>query len=106
MRSRVRGADLAQGQVLTFLDSHCECNANWLEPLLTRIAEARHPSYLPHVIGIPPSQLPPLYLPLNATSFGVFCFWQNRTLVVSPIIDVINMDNFKYVGASSNLRGG
>ena len=26
--------------------------------------------------------------------------------MVSPIIDVINMDNFQYVGASSNLKGG
>lgn len=39
VRSRIRGASVAQGTTLTFLDSHCEVNRDWLQPLLHRVKE-------------------------------------------------------------------
>ncbi|XP_067632156.1 polypeptide N-acetylgalactosaminyltransferase 3 [Eurosta solidaginis] len=39
--ARLLGAEHAKGDVLTFLDAHCECTRGWLEPLLHRVKESR-----------------------------------------------------------------
>lgn len=69
IRARLAGSTAAVGEVLVFLDSHCEVTIGWLEPLLVRIKE-------------------------------------DKKHVVSPVIDIINKDNMKYVTANSNIKGG
>ncbi|KAA8585999.1 polypeptide N-acetylgalactosaminyltransferase 15 [Etheostoma spectabile] len=65
---RTLGAARAAGEVLVFMDSHCECQKGWLEPLLERVA-------------------------------------QDRTRVVSPIIDVIDWQTFQFNATQWPVRG-
>ncbi|XP_033735035.1 N-acetylgalactosaminyltransferase 7-like [Pecten maximus] len=50
--TRTRGAELSTGDVIVFLDAHCECNRNWLPPLLARIRYDRTIMAVPIVDGV------------------------------------------------------
>lgn len=41
IRTRTNGAKIARGEVVIFLDAHCEVNRNWLPPLLAPIRRNR-----------------------------------------------------------------
>ncbi|XP_029938153.1 polypeptide N-acetylgalactosaminyltransferase 15 [Salarias fasciatus] len=65
---RTLGAARAVGEVLVFMDSHCECQTGWLEPLLERVA-------------------------------------QDRTTVVSPIVDEIDWQTLQYSATQWPVQG-
>lgn len=66
--ARMLGATRATGDVLVFMDAHCECHPGWLEPLLNRIAD-------------------------------------DRSCVVSPVIDVIDWKTLQYSPSTELQRG-
>jgi len=47
IRAKVRGVEAAAGDVVAFMDSHCEVNDGWLEPLLAEIVRN------PRAVAIP-----------------------------------------------------
>lgn len=51
IRARLAGARLARGDVLVFLDAHCEAVVGWIEPILARIKES-HNSVLVPIIDV------------------------------------------------------
>ncbi|EDV53308.1 putative polypeptide N-acetylgalactosaminyltransferase 13 [Drosophila erecta] len=55
--SRNRGAALASGRYVLFLDSHCEVNEGWLEPLLERLARNSNLAVSPLLDPIDPTTL-------------------------------------------------
>ncbi|CAJ0941791.1 unnamed protein product, partial [Mesorhabditis belari] len=70
IRAKVRGAREARAEVLVFLDSHCEANAGWLEPLVARIAESRSAVVCPVIDSISDTSI--AYMGGSAGGIGTF----------------------------------
>jgi len=92
IRARLVGAEAAQGDVLTFLDSHCECAPYWLEPLLEGIAEDPKRVLCPVIEVIDAdtfavSTTSARHIPMGAFGWGLEFRWatqpQNRGMEIS-----------------------
>lgn len=70
IRARLLGAKYVKGQVITFLDAHCECTEGWLEPLLSRIANDRHTVVCPIIDVISDDTFE--YIPASDMTWGGF----------------------------------
>lgn len=70
IRARLLGAKHVKGQVITFLDAHCECTEGWLESLLSRIANDRHTVVCPIIDVISDDTFE--YIPASDMTWGGF----------------------------------
>jgi polypeptide N-acetylgalactosaminyltransferase len=70
IRARLSGARHATADVLTYLDSHCECTTGWLEPLLDRIARNKTTVVCPVIDVIDDATLEYHYSPSQRSKFG------------------------------------
>ncbi|OCT63492.1 polypeptide N-acetylgalactosaminyltransferase 5 [Xenopus laevis] len=70
IRARIAGANIATGDVLTFLDSHIECNVGWLEPLLEQVRINRKKVACPVIEVV--SALDMSYITVENFQRGVF----------------------------------
>lgn len=52
IRTRSKGAQEARGEVILFLDAHCEVNTNWLPPLLAPIHQNKRMMTVPVIDGV------------------------------------------------------
>lgn len=117
IHARIAGAKKAKGDVLVFLDSHIECTAGWLEPLIDRIARNKTNIAVPIIerINDDTFELQPRersnYVPLGGFSWNLQFKWFYRTTtnlknphepVASPTMAgglfAIKSDYFKHLG--------
>ncbi|KAM6981993.1 polypeptide N-acetylgalactosaminyltransferase 6-like [Tautogolabrus adspersus] len=105
--ARLMGAQSAQGQVLTFLDSHCECFPGWLEPLLARIAEQPSAVVSPTIPSINKDNLEfTKPVPIADQYRGNFDWWLNFGWEVIPEEERKRRKNETYPVRSPTFAGG
>jgi polypeptide N-acetylgalactosaminyltransferase len=72
IRARIKGASVATGEVLIFLDSHCEAADGWLEPLIDPIARNSNVSTVPLIEIIDDATFEFGSSPIDSVSVGGF----------------------------------
>ncbi|UYV67385.1 hypothetical protein LAZ67_5000439 [Cordylochernes scorpioides] len=103
IRARIYGAHNATGKVLVFLDSHCEVNTMWLEPLLDRIHGNSSTVVCPIIDIIHPETLEYTFSPLVRGGFnwGLNFKWDS----IPPSMLMTKDDYIKPV-PSATMAGG
>ncbi|KAI5712692.1 hypothetical protein M8J75_010497 [Diaphorina citri] len=107
IRARIAGAENAKGDVLMFLDSHCELGTNWAEPLLQRIKNKRNTIVLPIIDVVDDANLKYSYPPNSYVyQIGGFSWSGHYTWIPIPDFDTRIMNNPTDPVPSPTMAGG
>ncbi|EEB13944.1 UDP-GalNAc:polypeptide N-acetylgalactosaminyltransferase, putative [Pediculus humanus corporis] len=104
IRARLLGAKHVKGQVITFLDAHCECTEGWLEPLLARITEDRKTVVCPIIDVISDETFE--YITASDTTWGGFNWRLNFRWYRVPKREMDRRNNDKTVPIRTPTMAG
>lgn len=106
IRARLLGYSVAKGDVVTFLDSHCECAVGWLEPLLDRIAENKSNVVCPVIDVIEDDSFKYQYGNARSTSIGGFDWNLQFTWHAIPDYERQRRNSLDYLPVRSPTMAG
>lgn len=95
VRARLIGATYATGDVLTFLDCHCECVPGWIEPLLERWVD---------LVEYNVKKKKQKHKVILTVMWRI---GENAKAIVCPVIDTIDWNTFEfYMQTDEPMIGG
>ncbi|KAK7603376.1 hypothetical protein V9T40_003375 [Parthenolecanium corni] len=106
IRARMAGAREATGDVLVFLDSHCECIVGWLEPQLQRIKEKRDAVLCPIIDVINDENMAYMYSTSNEFQVGGFSWSGHFTWIPIPGFEKQRLNSSTDLARSPTMAGG
>lgn len=106
IRARLAGARAVKGDVMIFLDSHCEATLGWLEPLLHRIKQNKHAVVVPIIDVIDDESLEYSFGDPTAFQIGSFTWNGHFTWIEVPEREVVRRGNPVGPTNSPTMAGG
>ncbi|CAI9728458.1 Hypothetical predicted protein [Octopus vulgaris] len=84
IRARLFGVNESRSEIITFLDSHCECAADWLRPQIARLVQKPHSVVSPVIDIINSNTLEYSSFLGDQVNFGIFDWSLNFRWMVVP----------------------
>lgn len=95
IRAKVHGVEASSGEILAFIDSHCEVNDGWLAPMIDRIVRNRRTIAMPivDVIDMDTFEVKQAIVEKGVFSWSLYFYWlAPRGHVMEPHYDRYGID--------------